>query len=142
MSDVVQRSRERITSATRLMTAYAVAALLLAIAGSYAVLSYLVAQRDRELAVRLALGASARELVRLVARESASLVGGGIAIGLLGALALARLLGSMLFGVTALDPAVVLGVVMVAGLAGVAASVLPARRAARVDPCATLRDAT
>ena len=139
MRDVVRTSRAPIITATRLMSGYAVAALLLAVAGTYAVLSYLVTQRRRELAVRMALGASPREIVALVARESGLMIGAGVVIGLAGALAIARLLAGMLYGVGALDATVVLAVVGVASLAGVAAATLPARRAARVDPCASLR---
>ncbi len=122
------------------MSAYAVAALMLAVAGTYAVLSYLVTQRRRELAVRVALGASPREVVAVVARESVLVIGTGVAIGLAGAVGLARLLSGLLFGVGVLDVGVVLAVVGIAGVAGVAAATLPARRAARVDPCVVLRE--
>ena len=139
MRDVVRDSRAPMITATRLMSAYAVTALLLAVAGTYAVLSYLVTQRRRELAVRMALGASPREIVALVGRESGMMIGVGVAAGLVGALALARLLSSLLYGVDALDAGVVIGVVAVASVAGVAAATVPARRAARVDPCVALR---
>ena len=139
MRDDVRTSRAPMITATRLMSAYAIAALLLAVAGTYAVLSYLVTQRRRELAVRMALGASPREVVLLVARESGVMIGAGVVVGLLGAFAVARLLAGLLYGVGALDPVVVIGVVVVASLAGVAAATLPARRAALVDPCVSLR---
>ena len=139
MRDVVRDSRIRVATATRLMSAYALAALLLAIAGTYAVLSYLVAQRRRELAVRMALGALPSEIVSLVAKESAGMIGVGVVAGLLGAMALARLLAGLIYGVGALDMGVVLGVVAIASVAGVAAAALPARRAALVDPCVVLR---
>lgn len=140
MRDVVRDSRVRMMTATRLMSAYAVAALLLAVAGTYAVLSYLVTGRRRELAVRMALGASPSEIVSLVARESAVMIGTGIVIGLAGAMALARLLSGLLYGVGALDVSVVLGVIAVASVAAVAAALVPARRAVFVDPCVVLRD--
>lgn len=139
MRDVVRDSRARMLTATRLMSAYAIAALLLAIAGTYAVLSYLVSQRRRELAVRMALGASPKEIVGLVARESSVMIGVGVGAGLIGAVALARLLSGLLYGVGALDTGVVLAVIGVASVAGVAAALLPARRAAMVDPCVALR---
>ena len=139
LRDVVAVSRAPMITATRLMSAYATAALLLAVAGTYAVLSYLVTQRRRELAVRMALGATPREIVALVARESGVMIGAGVAVGLVGAIAGARLLASLLYGVGALDLTVVLGVVAIAGIAGVCAATLPARRAALVDPCASLR---
>jgi predicted permease len=140
MRDVVRTSRAPMITATRLMSAYAIAALLLAVAGTYAVLSYLVTQRRRELAVRMALGASPAEVVMLVARESGVMIGAGVVVGLLGALAVARLLAGLLYGVGALDPTVVIAVVAVASVAGVVAATLPARRAALVDPCTSLRD--
>ena len=139
MRDVVRTSRAPMITATRLMSAYAIAALLLAVAGTYAVLSYLVTQRRRELAVRMALGASPREIVALVARESGVMIGAGVLVGLIGAVAVARLLGGLLYGVGALDPEVVFAVIAVASVAGVAAATIPARRAALVDPCTSLR---
>ncbi|NOT08986.1 MAG: FtsX-like permease family protein [Gemmatimonadales bacterium] len=139
LGDIVRDSRSRMTTATRLMSAYAVAALLLAVAGTYAVLSFLVAQRRREMAVRMALGATSREIVMLVGRESATLIGIGVAAGLLGAAATSRLLAGLLYGVGALDAAVVLSVVGAAAIAGVAAALLPALRATRVEPADALR---
>ena len=140
LRDVVRDSRVRMMTATRLMSAYAIAALLLAVAGTYAVLSYLVTQRRRELAVRMALGASPREIVSLVARESGVMIGAGIVAGMLGATALARLLSGLLYGVGALDPGVVLAVLGISSVAAVAAALVPARRAVLVDPCVVLRD--
>jgi predicted permease len=139
MREVVRDSRIRMLTATRLMSSYALVALVLAIAGTYAVLSYLVAQRRRELAVRMALGALPREIVALVAKESAVMIGVGVAVGLVGALGLAQLLTGLLYGVRTLDTRVVFAVVTLAGLAGIAAAAIPARRAASVDPCVALR---
>jgi predicted permease len=139
LEEVVREARARMIVVTRLMSGYAVAALLLAVAGTYAVLSYLVAQRRRELAVRMALGGTPGSIVVLVARESATLVGLGLGAGLLGAAALARLLAGLLYGVGVLDPWVVAGVVVSAGITGILAALLPARRATRVDPCVALR---
>ena len=109
-------------------------ALLLAIAGTYAVLSYLVTQRRRELAVRMALGASPRQIIALVAGESSMMIGVGVIAGLLGALGLSRLLSGLLYGVGVLDIRVVLAVVGIASVAGVGAATIPARRAVRLDP--------
>jgi predicted permease len=139
MRDVVRASRARMTTVTNLMAAYAIAALVLAIAGTYAVLSYLVAQRRREIAVRVALGATPAEVIGLVARESGLMVGAGIVVGLVTAAGLGRLLAGLLYGVGTFDGGVVMTVVVAAGVAGVAAAVIPARRAALVDPCAVLR---
>lgn len=139
LDDVISVARARITTATQLMSAYAVLALLLAVAGTYALLAYLVSQRRYELAIRLALGASTRDVVRLVGGECARLVGFGIATGLAGAVITSRLLSGLLYGVGTLDPVVTLGVLVVAAAAGIAAALIPARRAARVDPGLVLR---
>ena len=121
------------------MAGYAAVALLLAIAGTYAVLSYLVNQRRRELALRMALGATPGDIMALVARQSALLIGLGILAGLAAAMASARLLSSLLFGVGAMNVVVALSVVLCAGGAGVLAALVPARRATRVDPSTALR---
>ena len=138
MRDVVRDSRKRMETATQLMTAYAIVALLLAIAGTYAVLSYLVTQRRRELAVRMALGASPREIVALIAGESSVMIGLGVIAGLLGAVGLSRLLAGLLYGVGSLDTRVVMAVVAVAAVAGVGAAMIPAQRAVRLDPSVAL----
>ena len=139
MREVVQTSRSRMTTVTSLMAAYAVAALVLAVAGTYAVLSYLVTQRRREIAVRVALGATPREVIALVVRESGLMIGAGIVVGLIASVGLAQLLTGLLYGVGAFDIAVVVAVVGIAALAGIVAASIPARRAALVDPCAVLR---
>jgi predicted lysophospholipase L1 biosynthesis ABC-type transport system permease subunit len=140
LRDIVRDARAQMETATQLMFAYAIAALLLAVAGTYAVLSFLVVQRRRELAVRLALGASPSEIVGLIARESGAMIGLGLVTGLAGAMALAKLIAGLLYGVGALDAGLVILVASIAGVAGVIAAVLPARRAARVDPCVALRE--
>lgn len=139
LDEIVRDARARMTTATRLMTGYAAIALLLAVAGTYAVLSYLVNQRRRELALRMALGASPGDILTLVARQSAILIGIGILAGLAGAMASARLLSGFLFGVGALDGRVALVVIACTGGAGVLAALVPARRATRVDPSTALR---
>ena len=139
LDDVIRTARARMITATQLMTGYAVLALLLAVAGTYALLAYLVSQRRHELAVRLALGASTRDLVQLVGGECARLVGYGVLAGLAGAMISSRLLSGLLFGVGTLDPIVTAGVLVVAAAAGIAASLVPARRATRVDPGLALR---
>jgi predicted permease len=141
LGDIVRDARARMTTATRLMTGYAAVALFLAVAGTYAVLSYLVTQRRRELAVRMALGATRRSIVTLVARESGALLSVGVVAGLAGAAASTKLLSGLLYGVGALDGRVVLLVVLGAGLAGLAAAIGPALRATSVDPSTSLRSA-
>jgi predicted permease len=139
LTDIVDGARARMTTATMLMTGYAAAALLLAMAGTYGVLAYLVTQRRRELAIRMALGATPRDIVAMVGRESAMLVGVGAVVGLVAAAASGRLLSNLLYGVGVLDIRVALGVIACAGVVGVLAALVPARRATRLDPSAALK---
>lgn len=139
LGEVVRESGARMSATTKLISWYAGAALLIAIAGTYAVLSYLIAQRRGELAVRVALGAPSRSIVGLVARESASLVGAGALVGLVGAVASARLLRGLLYGVGTFDARVLGAVALVAAAAGVLAAVAPVRQALGADPCDALR---
>ncbi|MEP6995092.1 MAG: ABC transporter permease [Acidobacteriota bacterium] len=124
---------------TALVGAFGSIALLLAALGIYGVISYGVAQRTREIGIRMALGASRADVRRLVVREGMSLAGGGLALGLLASLALAPVMRSLLFQTPTGDPATLL--VVAALLSGVAllACALPARRAASLDPQAALR---
>lgn len=123
---------------TLLMTTFGLAALLLAVVGLYGVMAYTVSQRTKEIGVRMALGASRGSVLGLVFRDGAPLVGLGLAIGLAGAFALSRILESMLFGVGARDLAVFAGVPAVLAVVALTAMLVPARRAARVDPVRTL----
>jgi putative ABC transport system permease protein len=124
-----------------LFAAFALVALLLATAGLYGVVSYAVSQRTAEIAVRLALGASAGTIARDVVGGSLRLALAGAAVGLLGALALARAMASLLFGVTATDGPTYLGAAAVAVAAALVATWVPMRRAAGVDPIQSLREA-
>ncbi len=114
-------------------------ALILGAVGLYGVLSYVVAERTREIGVRLALGAQAEQVRRMVVAEGARVVGAGVMIGIVVALASTRALASLLFGVPAVDPSTFVG--MSAGMVavGLLASYLPARRASNVDPIESLR---
>ena len=125
---------------TTLLAAFAGAALLLAVLGIYGVLSYSVSQRTREIGLRMALGATSGRTVGLVARNSLLMVGVGIAAGLVVAVMLARSLGGILYDVSPFDvPSFALAALMLV-VAGLAAALLPARRATRVDPMVALRE--
>jgi ABC-type antimicrobial peptide transport system permease subunit len=122
-----------------LLAAFAVAALALAIVGTYGVVSYTVAQRTRELGIRLALGATRGGVTALVVGHVARVAAGGIAVGLVLAAALSRYAASLLYGVRATDPATYAVVAALLGTVAALAAALPARRAARVDPATALR---
>ena len=123
---------------TLLMSGFGLVALLLAVIGLYGVMAYSVSQRSKEIGVRMALGASRGSVLGLVFREGGPLVGVGLGLGLAGALALSRVLESMLFGVGVRDTAVFLAVPLVLAAVAAAALLVPARRATRVDPVRTL----
>jgi putative ABC transport system permease protein len=118
---------------------FAALALLLATVGIYGVISYTVAQRTREIGVRVALGAQRRNVLALVLGQGMRLVAIGIAIGVLGALALTRTLSSLLYGVSATDATTYATVPLVLGAIALAATYLPASRATRVDPLTAIR---
>jgi putative ABC transport system permease protein len=122
-----------------LFEAFALAALVLAAAGIYGVLSGSVAERTREIGVRSALGASRAEILGLVVRRGVTLTGLGIALGLVGAVIASRALITLLFGVSRLDPVTYLAVVVLLALVAALASGIPAWRAARIDPAIALR---
>ncbi len=123
-----------------LFGAFGVIALALAVVGLYGALAFRVTQRTREIGVRLALGASAIDVYRVVVGQGMRLVAGGVLIGLAGALTIGHALGTMLFGVSPRDPVVMSAIALVIVVASVVASWLPARRAARIDPLTSLRD--
>ncbi|GMV05917.1 MAG: hypothetical protein AMXMBFR53_21940 [Gemmatimonadota bacterium] len=114
-------------------------ALLLGLVGIYGVISYVVSQRRREIGVRMALGASAPSVRGMVVRQGMALAGAGVAVGLLAALGLSRVMTSLLFGVSATDPVTYGAVAATLVAVAAAASWLPARRAAGVDPSVALR---
>ncbi len=126
--------------AVTLFAVFASAALLLAAVGVYGVMSYLVRRRTHEFGVRSALGASPRALVRSVIGGALRLTLGGVAIGLAGAWLLTKSMASLLFEVSATDPATFAGIALLLTAIGVVASALPARRAARADPLVALRE--
>ncbi|MGE0554942.1 MAG: ADOP family duplicated permease [Gemmatimonadales bacterium] len=139
MDDLYRASTARQTFATILLGTFAVAALALGLIGLYGVLAGSVAARRRELAVRMSLGASREAVLRLVLREALVLTGLGLLVGSGVALALTRMLGALLYGVSPLDPLTFLLVAALVTVASVAAALLPARRASRVDPMVAIR---
>jgi len=122
-----------------LLSAFAFLSLALAAVGTYGVVSYGVAQRTREIALRMALGAHPTRMLASVVGQGLVLAGTGVALGLLGSFAAARLMEGMLYGVTPGDPATLAAAAAALALIALGASYLPARRAARVDPAVVLR---
>jgi putative ABC transport system permease protein len=124
---------------TTLLSVFAAIALLLAAIGIYGLISYTVAQRTQEIGVRMALGAQPAEVLRLVVRQGMGPVLAGTGVGLFGAWAASRLIGSLLYETSATDPPTFIGVALFLAAVGLAAAYLPARRATRVDPIIALR---
>jgi putative ABC transport system permease protein len=122
-----------------LVTTFAIVGLIIASVGLYGSVSYAVAQRTRELGVRLALGATTRQIRRMVLGSGLLIVGIGIAVGLLGLLGLRRPIEAQLFGVTALNPAALTAAVATMLAAATLACLVPARRATRINPVDALR---
>ncbi len=122
-----------------LLALFAVLALILAAVGIYGLMAYSVSQRTHEIGVRLAIGAQPRDVLRLVLRDGAKLTLVGVAIGIIAALALTRLMASLLFEVTPTDPTTFAAVAILLAVVAFAACYIPARRATRVDPMVALR---
>jgi predicted permease len=122
-----------------LLALFAMAATLIATCGIYGLMAYAVTQRRREIGVRMALGAGRRDVLRLVLVRAFRIVAAGLIVGLAGAAVVTRVLQRFLFGVTPTDPIAFTLVTLLLMAVGLLAAWLPARRATRIDPCATLR---
>jgi putative ABC transport system permease protein len=139
MGDVVERSTSRQRFNMWLMTVFGVSALLLAAIGIYGLMAYSIEQRTQEIGIRLALGANARQVRRMVVFQGMRLAIAGVVAGIASAFGLARLIASLLFGVQAWDPTVFISAPILLTLVALVAAWIPARRASRVDPIDALR---
>jgi predicted permease len=139
MNEVIADSLAAQRFSMILLNSFAVVALLLASIGLYGVISYLVGQRTHELGIRLALGAQRKDVLRLVLNHGMKMALSGVALGLLAALGLTRLLANMLYGVSATDPATFAVIALLLAIVALLACFVPARRATKVDPIIALR---
>jgi putative ABC transport system permease protein len=139
MEQLVARSIARPRFQAVMIGAFAAVAALLAVIGIYGVLAYAVAQRTQEIGIRMALGAQRAHVLALVLRRGAALATIGIAVGLFGAAGAARMLQSMLFGITPIDAPTYAAVAILFAAVAALASYVPARRATRIDPMAAIR---
>jgi predicted lysophospholipase L1 biosynthesis ABC-type transport system permease subunit len=140
LADRLDQSLGAQRSAASLVGAYGVLALLLAAVGLYGSMGYTVARRTREIGVRMAVGASGRDVLRQVLGEALRIALLGAALGLVAAWPAARLLESQLFGVAPGDPATFVAVAALLAVVALLAAIVPARRATRVDPLVALRE--
>jgi putative ABC transport system permease protein len=139
MHQLVSASVGQLRFRTMLLSAFSILALVIASVGIYGMMNYLVSLRIREFGIRLAIGATEADVLRLVLRRAAVLIAAGLSLGLLGSAMLARLIAGLLYGVSALDPTTFVAVSLLLSAIALLASYIPARRATRVDPLTALR---
>jgi len=139
MEELVSRSVSEPRFNMLLLAVFAGLALALASIGIYGVMAYSVAERTREIGIRMAMGAQAEDVVKLVLRQGTALILVGLALGLAAAFALTRVISSFLFGVSATDPLTFVGIAVLLGAVALMACYIPARRATKVDPIVALR---
>jgi putative ABC transport system permease protein len=140
MQEIFQHALARPRFAGTLLSAFALFALVLAVIGVFSVLAYLVSQNTRDIGVRIAMGARASHIVGLVVSQGMRLIGIGIIAGVAGALVLTRVMSSMLFQIGARDALTFASVVVILGIAALAATIIPTARAVRIDPNVILRE--
>jgi hypothetical protein len=140
LADILDLQRAGARFLASLLVVFAAFAAVLALVGIYGVVAYTVKQREREIAVRLAMGADGRTITRMFVGQGAIVLGAGLILGIAGALALGRVLRAQLFGVQPADPAVLISMTMAFALCGLLAIVWPARTAASVDSAAALKE--
>jgi hypothetical protein len=140
MAEVVKRGTGRERFALALMATFAIIALALAALGLYGVLAYAVRQRSSEIGIRIALGATGRQVRALVLRHAAVVLGAGVATGLAGALILGRWLETLAFGIAPSDPRILIASAGVLAMVSLVAAWLPARRAARIEPRVAMQE--
>jgi putative ABC transport system permease protein len=139
MHELISNSVQRRRFSMLLLTIFAAVAMLLAATGLYGVMSYSVAQRTKEIGIRMALGARRPNVLALIVKQGMALVLMGIAVGTVLSFGMTRLISGMLFGITATDPLTFAGVAALLGAVAFLANYLPALRAASVDPMVALR---
>jgi putative ABC transport system permease protein len=139
LADLVRDSIDQPRFVMSLAAAFALLALALAAVGIYGVMAYTVSQRTTEFGVRMALGAGRAEVFKLVLRDALTLTGAGVVAGIAGSLMLSRSLGTLNYGIRAADPLTLAGTSLALVIVAVVASLVPARRATRVDPIEALR---
>jgi putative ABC transport system permease protein len=139
MEQVLETAQSRPRFLTLLLTLFSGVALIIATVGIYGVISFSVARRSKEFGLRMALGAQHKDVIGLVMKQGVVLTGLGVVVGVCAALALTRLMASLLFGVQPTDTLTFIGVPLLLAVVALCASFIPAQRASRVSPMEALR---